>query len=476
MAWYNESSGLAMLLKYDPDQAQYLIKIADQNQACNATMPIPAGKYSGVVMADGKHRRMIMINGMMPGPTMVVPYGSEIVVKIENKLGMEGITIHFHGMDKRNMWFMDGVAHMQQCPIPPGSDFVYKFIADTPGTHYFHGHLGTDRAEGVYGSVIVIPEDRNVTLHDNSKRVPDVEYSLVLFDWNTSSGTDLWFNHRWRTMKFLEGYENENECWRPTKMMDGTHIGGSYPFSGIIINDKGWYSQEDILKRPYQLDMEIFEVEKGGKGYLFRMVNAGQALALVVSVEDHKLEVVSTDGAPIRGIPADFILIFPGERYDFLLVSKDNPDKSVYYMIVESLDYYDFYWNRMDAFYGLAKIQYSNESSKHTPDVKHTRCTAENKCTMVNCPFPDFPADWNRTCVNIDHMEYVGQVQKDVLQQSYVPNQGYEEYFLNMHYDNVMNGWLFEYPKGPPYFYHGNESQVMYSCTDNNWKGVRNSW
>lgn len=478
MAWYNESTGLGTVVSYNVDQMKYLIKVSDQNLPCDAYADVPpwAADLKGVVVADGKHRRMIMVNGQIPGPTVVVPYGSEIVVRIHNKLAMEGISIHFHGMDKRNEWFMDGVARMQQCPIPAGSDFMYKFTADTVGTHFYHGHLGTDRSEGVFGAVIVVPEDRSIHLQDNTTVIPDVEYSVVLFDWNSNSGTDLWYNHRWRLMKFLYGYENDDECWRPTRMLDGTHIGGSYPMSAVIINDKGWYNQDDVLNRPWKLDMETFAVEEGGKNYLFRLTNAGQALPLIVSIEDHMIEVVSTDGAPIKSVPAQFILLFPGERYDVLLVSKQKADRSVYYMIVETMDYFDWWWNRTDALYALAKIQYRNESAEYKPDVQHTRCTADSVCTVVNCPFPHFPAGYNRTCYNVEKLQYTGTVQKEALQQSYGEDESYEEYFLNFHYDNVMNGWLFEYPKGPPYFHPDNESEVMYSCTKNNWAGVRNSW
>ncbi len=39
--------------------------------------------------------------------------------------------------------------------------YSYRFIADVPGTHWFHGHLGTDRSEGLLAALIVLP--RNAT-------------------------------------------------------------------------------------------------------------------------------------------------------------------------------------------------------------------------------------------------------------------------------------------------------------------------
>ncbi|KAL3125681.1 hypothetical protein niasHT_009768 [Heterodera trifolii] len=88
---------------------------------------------------DGMHRRIVTINGESPGPLLVVPLGARVAMRVRNRLRAEALTIHLHGMDKRNAWWTDGVAFVQQCPIQPLTDFVYRFIADTPGTHWFHG-------------------------------------------------------------------------------------------------------------------------------------------------------------------------------------------------------------------------------------------------------------------------------------------------------------------------------------------------
>lgn len=37
---------------------------------------------------------------------------------------------------------MDGVPLVTQCPISPASSFRYNFIAENPGTHFYHSHSG----------------------------------------------------------------------------------------------------------------------------------------------------------------------------------------------------------------------------------------------------------------------------------------------------------------------------------------------
>uniref|UniRef100_A0A914CTL8 Uncharacterized protein n=1 Tax=Acrobeloides nanus TaxID=290746 RepID=A0A914CTL8_9BILA len=41
---------------------------------------------------------------------------------------------------------------------------------------------------------------------------------------------------------------------------------------------------------------------------------------------------------------------------------------------------------------------------------------------------------------------------------------GYEEYFINVDYDEGINGNLFVAPQGMPYFHYGKESQILTPC------------
>lgn len=52
---------------------------------------------------------------------------------------------------------MDGAAGVSQCPISPGSRFVYNLTipSDQSGTFWYHAHSGVSRADGLYGGLIV---------------------------------------------------------------------------------------------------------------------------------------------------------------------------------------------------------------------------------------------------------------------------------------------------------------------------------
>jgi FtsP/CotA-like multicopper oxidase with cupredoxin domain len=65
-------------------------------------------------------------------------------------------------------------------PIQTLSSFVYRFIADTPGTHWFHGHLMNDRADGILGGFVVMDKEEKITDLDGQKVQIGREYYSIL--------------------------------------------------------------------------------------------------------------------------------------------------------------------------------------------------------------------------------------------------------------------------------------------------------
>jgi FtsP/CotA-like multicopper oxidase with cupredoxin domain len=99
-------------------------------------------------------------NGMWPGPRLNVVEGDKIRATFTNKMS-ESTGIHFHGQALPNA--MDGVPHITQDPIQPGSSFTYEFVAKTTGSHMYHSHHNaTDQVgRGLLGAFIVEPKDPN---------------------------------------------------------------------------------------------------------------------------------------------------------------------------------------------------------------------------------------------------------------------------------------------------------------------------
>ena len=101
--------------------------------------------------------RMLAYNGSIPGPTLKVREGSEIVVHVENAGDMEA-TVHWHGLRLDNR--SDGT-HETQSPIPVGGRFSARVRFSDPGVYWYHPHIREDYGQemGLYGNVLVEPAD-----------------------------------------------------------------------------------------------------------------------------------------------------------------------------------------------------------------------------------------------------------------------------------------------------------------------------
>lgn len=112
------------------------------------------------VTADGFERGLVTVNRQLPGPPIQVCKNDIIVVDVENHMEGASAAIHWHGITQKGTPFADGVPFLTQCPINSGNSFRYSFVANNPGTHFYHSHSGLQKADGIYGPIIVrIPDE-----------------------------------------------------------------------------------------------------------------------------------------------------------------------------------------------------------------------------------------------------------------------------------------------------------------------------
>ncbi|EGT54792.1 hypothetical protein CAEBREN_28408 [Caenorhabditis brenneri] len=406
-----------------------------------------------------------------PGAPIVVPYMSEVWIRVTNAILMDSMTIHVHGIDKHGMWFMDGVAFVQQCPIQSTNRFEYRFIADNKGTHWYHGHMQTDRGDGIAGGFIVVDvNDTTVPTLDDRKRVkPNREYFILMQDWATKVGEEAWMQLEDKTMKWMYGYDDFTKCWEPTRTSDGGNVGGAVPISAILLNNKGWFDHDVVKSQPFNLPLERFKILPN-EDVLFRIVNGGVAQELMLYVEGHPMTVVAADGDEVVPMQVDRLIIFPGERYDILIKGLATPTKKSYRIQVETIQRYFFDWKEIPIVYGFGYIEYETQGlteDKTTPNLLHPECTSTKKCTVLNCPFQTWTAQPNFTCIAYDNLQnpLLEDIEPEILQATTF-NGGFEEHFINMHHDSQMDQYLFQFPWGIPYYHNDDMSTISTACSD----------
>jgi FtsP/CotA-like multicopper oxidase with cupredoxin domain len=101
--------------------------------------------------------RMLAYNGSIPGPTLRVQQGSEVVVNVANEGDLEA-TVHWHGVRVENRY--DGT-HETQAPMEVGDSFTYRVQFPDPGVYWYHPHIREDYGQelGLYGNIVVVPAD-----------------------------------------------------------------------------------------------------------------------------------------------------------------------------------------------------------------------------------------------------------------------------------------------------------------------------
>ena len=107
------------------------------------------------------------LNGTTPGPAVLASPGDLVEVKLVNENVPDGVTLHWHGIDVPGA--MDGVAGISQDAVMPGQSFVYRFVADRPGTYWYHSHQVShvQVIKGLFGAVVIggAPTDATALVH-----------------------------------------------------------------------------------------------------------------------------------------------------------------------------------------------------------------------------------------------------------------------------------------------------------------------
>ncbi|KAK5109467.1 hypothetical protein LTR62_007027 [Meristemomyces frigidus] len=250
---------------------------------------------------DGVERKMLVVNGMFPGPTIEANWGDWIEVQLTNNLPTEGTTIHWHGLLQTATPWMDGIPAVQQCPIAPGSSFTYRFKADLYGTSWWHAHYSAQYAGGVLGPMIIYGP------HDDSY---DVDLGPVLLtDWYHQSYYDLVA----QTMAPIS--DNALPPISNNNLINGKM---NYPCA----NATG-------LQCTPNAGISKFNVTSGQR-YRLRLINAGSEGMQKFSIDGAKLTVIANDFVPINPYDTDVVTLGIGQRSDVVFTANGKSGDSVW--------------------------------------------------------------------------------------------------------------------------------------------------
>ncbi|KAL9327690.1 hypothetical protein ACSQ67_002693 [Phaseolus vulgaris] len=126
----------------------------------------------------GSPQQVILINGQFPGPKLDLVTNDNVILNLINKLD-EPFLLTWNGIKQRKNSWQDGVLGTN-CPIPPNSNYTYKFqTKDQIGTYSYFPSTQLHKAAGGFGGLNVYHRSVIPIPYQN----PDGDFTLLIGDW-----------------------------------------------------------------------------------------------------------------------------------------------------------------------------------------------------------------------------------------------------------------------------------------------------
>ncbi|XP_044510534.1 laccase-14-like isoform X2 [Mangifera indica] len=315
-------------------------------------------------------KSMLVVNGSFPGPTIRARRGDTVFVNVHNQ-GKYGVTIHWHGVKQpRNPW-SDGPENITQCPIKPGASFTYEVILSTEeGTLWWHAHSDWTRVS-VHGAIVISPAAGKTYPFPK----PYKQKTIILASW----------------------YKQDVQAMITNSIETGVNPTISDAFT---INGKPGNRYNCSSDSIYLLKV------KYGKTYLLRIVNAVMNEEHFFAIAKHNLTVVGQDGAYIKPINTNYIMITPGQTMDVLFTANQN--LSDYYMA--SSPYFD------------STVQFDNSTTTAIVQYEGTH-SAPSSPFFPNLPFynnTDAAENFTKRVRSLASKEHPINVPKNITTRIYI--------------------------------------------------------
>lgn len=249
----------------------------------------------------------------------------------------------------------DGVVQVTQCPIPPHTTFRYTVKADNVGTHWWHSHVGMQRADGAFGALLIREPKSDLPPHIRNAYDFD-SHLMIMQDWNHKTGVsgfssfhhsignnkpkNILINGRGRFFdpifdtekRVIIGSQTTTTTSSTTKTTTSTtevpmpdaesNTIPNETYSVVGVRQKRSPSNDTaILLETEYTPYEVFNVDKGFR-YKFRTINSGFLnCPLEISIDNHTIEVVASDGHYFDAVRVDSFITYAGERFDFIVTA-----------------------------------------------------------------------------------------------------------------------------------------------------------
>ncbi len=268
----------------------------------------------------------LAFNNQIPGPELRVTRGDKVRVIFKNMTELNH-TIHWHGIYVP--WRMDGVPYVTQMPVMPGKEFVYEFVAEPYGTHFYHCHWGTllHMQAGMYGSFIVEDPDDPIKKQYGYEREYTLVYSAHDVNFIRKELNVMLDRMKERMYLMKQGrFDKERFATFDTKdeFVAAVEKGYQPPYvtnrrSPSELPQPNWFT---VNGKSYPMTPNL--LIKKGESIRVRLINAGTE-EHYLHLHGHDFWLVCDDGVPVpQPWQMNTVRLSPGKTIDIVIEGKNR--------------------------------------------------------------------------------------------------------------------------------------------------------
>ncbi|HEX6834395.1 MAG TPA: copper resistance system multicopper oxidase [Rudaea sp.] len=282
----------------------------------------------------GTPRIATAINGSLPGPLLRWREGSEVTLRVTNRLKVQ-TSLHWHGIVLPAS--MDGVPGFSFPGIAPGETFVYRFAVKQSGTYWYHSHSRFQEQTGLFAPLIIDPvrpdpigADREhvILLADWSDEDPEAIYAALKRRsdfYNIAQPTAAEFFRDARNAGVAQAFA-KRRMWNRMRMSPADLSDVSGATYTYLMNGATPAGNWTGLFRP-------------GERVRLRFINASASTLFDVRIPGLKLTVVAADGQPVAPVDVDEFRIATAETYDVIVQPDANAAFTIFAQAMDRSGY-----------------------------------------------------------------------------------------------------------------------------------------
>ncbi|ASK35547.1 copper resistance protein CopA [Alcanivorax sp. N3-2A] len=280
------------------------------------------------VNLTGRRANAVTVNGTLPAPTLRWRQGDTVTLAVTNHLA-HTTSIHWHGI--LLPFQMDGVPGISFAGIAPGETFTYRFPVVQSGTYWYHSHSGFQEQRGLYGALVIDPEQPDPV---------DRDYVVVLSDW-----TDEDPDHLYATLKKLSDYYNFNERTVFDTLRDFREKGVAQTLQDRRMWNRMRMSSRDLadvtgytytyLTNGHTPNGNWTGLFQPGERVKLRFINSSAMTFFDIRIPGLDMTVVAMDGQPVAPVRFHECRLGVAETLDVIVTPTEN---RAYTLFAQSID------------------------------------------------------------------------------------------------------------------------------------------